>query len=259
LLAGTGLVAGLLQGGGRLAAAEPGPGVDAVQNLVRDWLALRREITRAAGDWEAQKRLLRDEIHLLDQRKEALRQELAARREDEGTKRKELAGAQEETAAARANLERLLGPLTEAEAHLRAWCRGLPDALAVHVRSAAAGLPGESRGTDLAGIGERVQLVFGLYSQLEKLDRGVHDGRMVLTAPDGRRVEMDVLFLGLAMGYAVSPDGRRAAVGRPGGEGWSWEWRPELAASIAKALAIHRKQEPAAFLALPVRVGEAKP
>jgi len=76
----------------------------------------------------------------------------------------------------------------------------------------------------------------------------------VLTGPDGTAREMDVLFVGLGAGYAVSRDGRLAAVGRMTDTGWVWTWPESGADDIRRAMAIFRKDQPAGFVPLPVTV-----
>ena len=94
---------------------------------------------------------------------------------------------------------------------------------------------------------------------LHELARDVHTGRMVLAAPDGGRREAEVLFLGLAAGYALSTDGAHAAIGRPVPDGWSWEWDTAPAADVQRLLAVHRRERAASLVTVPVRTGGPAP
>jgi hypothetical protein len=63
-----------------------------------------------------------------------------------------------------------------------------------------------------------------------------------------------VLYVGLAIAYAVSPDNRLAAIGRPGSNGWSWTWEPGLAQSVRRLHEVYRRERTAAFVTVPVAV-----
>jgi hypothetical protein len=63
---------------------------------------------------------------------------------------------------------------------------------------------------------------------------------------------MDVLYLGLARGFAVAVDDSIAAAGSPETTGWRWTWDPELAAAVRRAIRYHRRELPAELVQLPL-------
>jgi hypothetical protein len=65
---------------------------------------------------------------------------------------------------------------------------------------------------------------------------------------------VDVLYLGLAAGFAVAPDGASAALGQPGESGWTWRAAPagETADAIRRAIAVHRREAPVSLTRLPL-------
>ena len=58
----------------------------------------------------------------------------------------------------------------------------------------------------------------------------------MLAAPGQAQRDMDVLYLGLARGYAVSSDDEHALIGTPGPAGWSWRSAPDEAKRIRQAI-----------------------
>jgi hypothetical protein len=106
-------------------------------------------------------------------------------------------------------------------------------------------------------LAQRLRLAVSLFSELEQLNCSVHADKLILEDPQGMQQEMDVIFLGLGVGFAVSPDNARAAVGHLMREGMVWEWDPNLASSIRHAWSCYQKEKPAVFVGLPLTFEEA--
>jgi hypothetical protein len=71
---------------------------------------------------------------------------------------------------------------------------------------------------------------------------------------------VDVLYIGLARGFAVTPDSDWAAIGVPDEAGWAWTPAPSNAGMIRKAIAVVNRQQTAQLVELPLQVaGEVTP
>ena len=230
--------------------------IDELRGLVREWLVLRRELNEAETAWKAQKTLLSDELRLLQEQKQRLTRELAAGTEAAETASAPLAAARAQKDELASSLSALLQPVRDAEDVLRTWRDKLPPGLLQSLGDVLAKLPAPDAAEDVSNVADRLQAVLGLYTRIEQLNQEIHAGKTVLSLPDGRRLEMDTLFFGIAAGYAVSADGRHAAVGRPGSDGWHWQWDPALAQSVRHAIACYRRESPAAFVRLPLQIVE---
>lgn len=231
-----------------------GSGVAEVQATVRQWIALKQELSRMQTEWQEHKALLTDEMRLLERRRAELKRRLAE--QDEKAKGADTGSAalQGRRRALQDTVASLAKSVEVAEQDLRRRQDRLPPLLLEPLNNSLAKLP--RRGTapvSAASLAERLQLVFGIYAQLQQLTRSVHVGRMVLTTPDGPQAEMEVVFIGLATAYAVSADDTRAAVGCPNEETWTWHWRGELAPAVRQLLSCYRKKSPAAFVNLPLQ------
>jgi len=56
-------------------------------------------------------------------------------------------------------------------------------------------------------------------------------------------------------GYYTNEDGNAGAAGTSGPDGWEWTpVKPEVAAAIKRAISVYNKDEPAAYIDLPVEV-----
>jgi len=234
----------------------PAGGVETLERSVRQWVTLRKEWNQVSDEWKAQKELLEDELQML-RRKKAELEEVAAR-QSENTKdmQSKFEQATREKLTRRKALDRLKAPLLSGEAHLRSCQKNLPPFILRHLAGGMEKLPpaeAEEKDNDQAA---RLQLLFGLHGQIEQLNAVIHVERAILPDGTGKEREMDVILIGLSQGYALSLDGTMAAVGQMTDQGLQWTWRNELAASIKEALAVYRKEKPAEFIPLPLRIVE---
>ena len=235
------------------AADEPPSTTSTLEGLVAKWVELRRALTEEEESWEEQRAQLERERALLLKAKETLEQEIAAAREEERSAEAHQARLLARKETLKEALDGCVPALRLAEADLRRWRTLLPPPLLTSpLRKAFDQL----QSTSEQSVTRRLQVVLSLYGEIERLQYGVHVVKEVLKGDSGRSQEMDVIYLGLAQAFAVSVDDRMAGIGRPIGDGWKWEWRPEIAAEVRKAIAFYRHEKTADFVHLPLRVGE---
>jgi hypothetical protein len=241
-----------------LAGGAPAADVGELEGLVGRWVELRQQRAAEKRDWAAQQRKWQEEIRLLTAEQAALEAAL-----------KETASTASEAEERRAQLlarETLLDdvqgallPLVEnAEDALRRWSVRVPASLSERLRQALRQLPADGGRKGRETLTRRLQVVIAAYTEIESIQHGIHTVREVIALPGARGREMDVLYLGLARGFAVAPDDSWAAVGAPGSGGWTWAAAPALAPEVRKAVAIFNRQDPAEFVTLPLEVDDPK-
>jgi hypothetical protein len=233
---------------------------DALQALVRELTALQVEVNKEDTRWQEQKAHLETTLSLLEKEKAQLDRDLAS--------------AKAEADVTQTERERLVGEIDKAEALLRATdgsvrqsgrrllrsVEGLPEPLKKPLAAGAArvrdALFGEAGGRSVA---ERLQLVTAFAADLDRIMSSVHAVKQVLDMPGDERREADVLYVGSAIGYYVFPSEDHAGILMPGPEGWEVSPRDDLAPSVSRALAVFRKEKPAALVKLPMPPGESAP
>jgi hypothetical protein len=210
-------------------------------------------LTEEAESWEEQRAQLEQERVLLLKAKETLEQEIATAGEEQRSAETERARLLAHKEGLEESLNACLPALRRAETDLKGWRNLWPSSLLTPpLRKAFDQLqkaPEQS-------VTRRLQVILSLYGEIERLQYGVHVVKEVLKTDSSRSREMDVIYLGLAQGFAVSVDNQMAGIGRPTANDWKWEWRPEIAAEVRKAIAFYRHEKTADFVHLPLRVGE---
>lgn len=224
---------------------------DEVATLVDRWIGLRTtraEEARAAREREAQ---AREEIDLLEDERAALEAEL-----DQGRAARSEADAAAMAAASREDrLVRELRALDEVLAWALPRAAHLAHRVPPGLRDRVPRLPDPAADVRAAGQAhvERTEALVAFLAALETLQNGVHHTEETLEV-NGVRRHADVLYLGLARGFAVSPAGDWAAVGAPGEDGWTWRTGAVTPATVRRALDVHAQRSTAELVTLPLGV-----
>jgi len=230
--------------------------VNELEARVRHWLAVRREIDETTRTWKEKQSLLTDELRMLDEQRNRLTVRLDREKAAASAAREPLRALTAEQQRLETALAGFAGTLDDIEDLLRSWQRRIPDFLAPPLRASFARLPASGQAKAHRHTGKRLQNVLMLVAEIEELGRRIHAGHMVIPDDQGAAREVEVLLLGLAVGYAVSADGSNAAIGLLRTDGWTWEWRRELAPTVLELLACYRKEQPAKLITLPMNVEE---
>jgi hypothetical protein len=232
-----------------------GESLQTLEALVAQWSELRLAVSTEQREWKTRESQLRAEIALLEKERAGLRKEIdSATREQVSIGSDRLASLGDKERLSEM-LDGLPARLDLAEASLRAWPDRLPTPLREQLKPAFRPLM-QNPDASARSPAARLQRIVGLYAEIEKLQHGVHVIKQVLTLPGGSRREVDVCFLGLVRGFAVSPDNQWAAIGTPAIGEWQWETRTEIADRVRLAVDIHNRERAAQLVTLPLAVLE---
>jgi hypothetical protein len=70
----------------------------------------------------------------------------------------------------------------------------------------------------------------------------------------GKKISVDVIYLGLARAFYTARSGDVAGVGIPQKDAWSWQARPDIADNIRQVIAVYRKDQQPQLLRLPIAI-----
>lgn len=228
-------------------AAEP---VDEVQSAVAQWAKVRGETARLDSDWQWQRTLMQSTLDALKERVgqlECKRDELLAKTAAERRETAEIEGRRRSMAEAAVAADAHLRELDQQLLRLRAW---LPPRL-----QAALELPYRSLEKSDLPLGERMQHTMTILNRCMLFNRATSCGEELVVAEGGQPKLMEVVYWGMAHGYALDRAARIAYFGFPDEKGWTWTPAPAQYGAVERLIAAAEdKAEPELVLA-PVRIG----
>ena len=231
--------------------------VNELNELVGTWTQLRLELAEEQRLWDAQKKQLQDDIHLLEKQKTKLEEAQAETEAFTSTFEKERLILLERKERYEAILSAMKPVLDQAETQLKTFWLYIPEGFHASLKKSFHALPKTQDEADKRALTQRIQVITALLAQLEHLQHNLHLQQEVLDTEQGRR-QMDVLYIGLGAGYAVSADDTLAVVGRPGADTWIWTPENDIAPTIRHAIQVFEKNEPAQLVQLPMLVTQAE-
>lgn len=229
-------------------------GPSETREALREWVRIESEISRETSVWAAEKEILKDRIALMESEKERLGRRIEEAEEglDEvDAKRAEFSQRRDELRGAVAGLEE---PLVVLERRMVELYEIFPDPLKEETVRLYERIPKEGESSGLA-LTERLQAVVGLLNFADKFNGGLQR-EVEIRSIDGRQVEVETLYFGLAGAYFSDVRGRYTGLGRPGPEGWEWRESPDAAKEIAALISVYNGTREAAFAAVPASLSD---
>ena len=231
--------------------AEADGRLELARESMNQWVETRRILSKEKAAWAIGRELLEDRILLVEREIEDLQGRLDAARvsiAEADLKRAELIAKNEEFKQAAGSLVDAVAPL---EVRTRRLAERLPEPIRDSLQRLIQRLPVESKEIEMS-LSERFQNVVGILNFVDKANRNVELTSEVRTLADGTRAEVATLYIGVARAYYVSVDKTLAGIGTPAVGGWNWVSANSEASQIARAVAILKDEETAAFVRLPI-------
>lgn len=227
--------------------------LDETVSLLEQWVDTERKISDARSEWEAEKASMENLISVFEQELETLKAQIEDAEEDTSAAERRRAELSEKEERIKAIEEAVLEKIVEAEIAMKQVEDRLPPPLREELRPLINSLP-EDPEESSAAIGQRVQPIIAMMTQIQKFDQAVTVVEGYREFEEGRTVQMESIYFGLGIAYYVDQAEEHAGVGQPGENGWEWRDDPSLAPQIRKFLNIYNGSQQAEYINLPVDI-----
>ena len=233
-------------------SAKSAPTLDETRVTLNKWIETQQIISKERNDWQQGKEILQGRIELVGKEvgilKDRINQSEAAG-EESNKKRDELIA---ENDALKASGTQLAEAVTLMEGQLRKLMKQMPEPVTQKLTPLMQRIPADPSNTRVT-VAERFQNVLAVLSELNKANSELAISYEIRKFADGSSGEVQVIYIGLAQAYYISPRGD-AGIGRPGEDGWTWTPAPEAASAILSTLEIIQGKESPAFVPLPITI-----
>ncbi len=216
------------------------------------WIETQQIISKERNDWQQGKEILAGRIELIEREVLALEEKIKqaeASVSESGAKRDALTAERDGLQATATGLAQAVAAM---EAEVRRLFPSLPKPIVEKLKPLHDRMP-DPAGEVKVSVAERFQNVLGILNELNKAGTEITVNYEVRDLSNGKPSEVQVLYIGLAQAYYVSPGGE-AGVGRPSPEGWTWTPAPTIAPNVLTALEILQGKHSPAFVPLPVDI-----
>ena len=201
----------------------------AAQNQLEDtrsvldkWVETRQIISKEKADWQTDSAILTDTVDLLESELEQIKEEIATLQENATASEEKRAELTEEQDRLNAGSGAVLANLGDLERKLGTVVKRLPSHLLEKIEILVRSLPDDPVTTKLS-LGERVRNVVGILSQADKANTTLTLTSETQELDDGKVVQVNTLYWGLAIAYFVDDSGTYAGIGTPAADGWEWK------------------------------------
>jgi hypothetical protein len=235
-------------------AAQTALPVRTLEGLVGRWVDLQGQVAEEQRTWNAQSAQWQQEMDLLRQEQDSLATALARLEQAGETQQKRRADLLERREHLRAAIAGVDGVLQRLQPAVASLAVRVPASLMTPDLSAALQPTDAAAAETQGGVSARLQRTLGALTAIETLQARVHVTRAMIALPNAPRREMDVIFIGLACGYAVTADDRLAAAGRPTPDGWRWEPLSSDATAVRRLIQVANQDIAPVLVTFPIGI-----
>jgi septal ring factor EnvC (AmiA/AmiB activator) len=233
-------------------ASPPPTSLEDTRLKMGKWIETQQIISQERNDWQQGKEILAGRIELIEREVAALEEKIKqaeASVAESGAKRDALTAERDGLQATAAGLAQAVAAM---ESEVRKLFPSLPKPIVEKLKPLHDRMP-EATAEVKVSVAERFQNVLGILNELNKAGTDITVSYEVRDLANGKPSEVQVLYIGLAQAYYVSPSGD-AGVGRPSPQGWTWTPAPTIAPNVLTALEILQGKHSPAFVPLPVEI-----
>jgi len=228
-----------------------------LRTQVSEWVETMRKIQQEENDWSRDQEVLKNYKEGLEKEISDLKEQIAsAKTRKEGGDQQSLdkVGERDRLVAAQDELTRQVRIMEEA---LASKLPLLPDpfkkiakiSVAIESLQRNLQLPADQQTDE---VGKRLTNVAELLAEIEKFQQSVQVFSELREDGKGHEYNMQVIYFGLGLAFAVNENNSFALAGRPSADGWKFQERNDLAPQIQKLLVTATSEKDVSFTNLPL-------
>lgn len=223
--------------------------IEQAREVISKYVDSRQEIARVKNEWKAYQELTQRRIDLYNREINQLRELIQTAEEQTTQAEREIGAIRDEIALLRQANDIVLKSLPAFEDKMRELYTYFPRPLKNKVQRLVQQLGKPRQASD------RMAIVIGILNEVDKFNAEFNFDRDEKTLPSGETKVVDVIYLGLAVGYYADKDGNVGGIGVPASGEWKWTERNDLGPAIRDAVLYYNGDiKPAMLVDLPVEI-----
>jgi hypothetical protein len=225
------------------------------RSVLDKWVETRQLLSREKAEWDVDKAALQQQAALMQKELELISEQIAKVEATSTQADKERKQLVEDRAQLEKASVTIHDSVVEMERRVVELAKSFPAPLMERIEPLFKRIP-KNPATTSVGLGERMQNVIGILSEVDKFNGNITVVPELRKSPAGDDVQVKTIYLGLGSAFFVDKAEKFAGVGVPGPDGWKWEPRNELAGKVARSIYIYENAAAAVFVELPVTISQ---
>jgi predicted nucleic acid-binding protein len=220
---------------------------------IEEWVETLRQIQKEEADWDVERQILqgsKDNLLTDIEQLEELIAEAKERKSNAETATVKRSERQAELDAASAAVGKALDGFEQQFIAISSY---LPEPILNELGAELELMKNEEKRTK-AGTTVRVKNLLASQIKVEKFNNKITETPLTIELPNGKKQQMDTVFFGLSIAYAINQSGDYALVGKPSIDGWKFSERNEYAEAIRRLVEVSRGEGEIEFVELPAKV-----
>jgi len=223
--------------------------IDLTKAKIEQYVELRQKIAKESNEWRAYQEMTERRIKLYEAEKAKLQEQIASAQAETTSAEVKIASVKAEIEALRNATRVVDAALPDLELRIRELSQYFPRPLSDKVRSLLPQIGKSRRAAD------RMVVLIGVMNEVDKFNSDFTSDVDERVLPNGDRINVDVVYLGMAVAYAADESGENGWIGKPAAGGWIWTEAPAEAGDIRRAIDYYQgKNKPAVLVGLPAEV-----
>jgi septal ring factor EnvC (AmiA/AmiB activator) len=223
------------------------------RSTLEQWVQTRQLTSKTRSDWQTDKESIEQTIALYERELKSVEEQMSKVSTNNTQVTKEMAEATALQKVSNETLDVSRNFATELEAKVKQFAPKLPVPLQDILKPHLARLPADPANTKMLAA-ERVQVLVGVLSELDKFNNAVNLFNEKRKNPKGEEVAVQTIYIGLGAAYFVNEAGDFAGSGSSSANAWEWSVKPEIATAVQEVVKIYRSERTARFVTLPASV-----
>ncbi|MBC8095724.1 MAG: DUF3450 family protein [Akkermansiaceae bacterium] len=234
-------------------SAWAGTSLTETRSTLEKWVEARQLISKTRTDWQSDKETLEQTIALYERELKAIDEQMSKVSTNNTQVAKEMEEATSLQKVSHVTLNGTRQFATDFEAKLKRLTPQLPIPLQDILKPMLARMPADPATTKMLAA-ERVQVLVGVLSELDKFNNAVNLFNEKRKNSQGEEVAVQTIYVGLGAAYFVNEAGDFAGTGTSGASGWEWTTKSEIASAVQEVVRIYRNERTARFVTLPATI-----
>lgn len=230
--------------------------VQANMDVIRQWVQARETLAKERADWQSEKARLQDMIEVRKSQLAQLNDQLASAQKETDVAEKERTRLAQDLDSMKGIEGTVEDAVVKYEQRMRTLLPQLPTPLQQELQPLSVRLPDPANKAPVnLSASQRMQTVIGMLTQIEKYNDAL-DLAQESREIDGKRIQVQTMYFGIAAAYWVDGAGTAGGTGAPGPNGWVWTRDDSLAPQIRNMIAMYHGSNEVTYVTLPAKVSK---